>query len=107
MMVVMDSGWSDQEILSELGGRLRRERLNRNLTQRQLAESAGVSDGSVKNLEAGSNTSLATLVRLMRALDLIGRLDSIAPEPAISPLQLAARRGEVRHRATGRRTRPK
>lgn len=103
-MTVMDAGWSDQEILSELGQRLRRERLNRNLTQFDLAESAGVSLGSVKNLEAGSNSSLVTLVKLMRALGVVSRLDSVVPEPELSPLQLVALRGMERQRATGRRT---
>lgn len=100
----MAAGLSDQEILSEVGQRLRRERLNRNLTQSELAEAAGVALGSVKNLEAGSNSSLVTLVKLMRALGVVSRLDSVVPEPELSPLQLVALRGMERQRATGRRT---
>lgn len=103
----MNSSWSDQEILAEVGQRLRRERLNRNLTQLELAESAGVSRGSIAKVEAGSNPSLNTVVRLMRALGIVDRLDLAVPEPEVSPLQLAASKGVERQRATGRRARSK
>ncbi len=104
--VGMDSSWSDEEVLAELGRRLRRQRLNRNLTQFEVAEVAGVSVGSVAKVEAGSNTSLGTVVRLMRALGLVSRLDSMVPDPEVSPLQLAATKGVERHRARRRRTEP-
>ena len=45
---------SDEAILSELGGRLTRVRLEQNLTQAQLAEQAGVSKRTVERLEAGT-----------------------------------------------------
>lgn len=99
---VMDSSWSDEDVLSELGRRLRRHRLNRNLTQVEVATLAGVSVGSVASVEAGSNTSLGIVVRLMRALGLVTRLDLMVPDPEVSPLQLAATEGVERQRARRR-----
>lgn len=99
----MDSSWSDQEILDELGRRLRRERLNRNITQHELAARAGVSRGSVAKIESGTNTSLATLVKLMRALGVMSQLDRVLPIPEVSPSQPMAPPREERKRATGRR----
>ena len=40
--------------LTDLGERLREARLRRNWTQRQTAEKAGLSESSVKKVEAGS-----------------------------------------------------
>lgn len=103
MSIVMNQGWSDEDILKELGARLRRERLNRNLTQQELADQAGISRGSIAKLEGGSNSSLKTLVRTLRALGIVSRLDVALSEPEVSPLQLAATRGRSRRRASGRR----
>ena len=41
---------TDEAVLSELGGRLAQVRLERNLTQAQLAEQAGVSKRTVERL---------------------------------------------------------
>ena len=45
---------TDEVILGELGGRLAKIRLDRNLTQAQLATQAGVSKRTVERLEAGA-----------------------------------------------------
>ena len=94
---------SDSAILAAIGERLRRIRLDLNLTRDALAESVGVSSDTVRNVEAGSNTSLETLLRLLRGL---GKLDELAPllaDEGPSPVQLARRRGVLRQRATGSR----
>ena len=53
---------TDGGILEELGKRLRRERLDRNLTQAALAREAGISKPSVERLEAGRSVQLAPAV---------------------------------------------
>lgn len=54
--------------LSDLGRRIARIRLSRNLTQASLAREAGASVRSIKRLEAGGNVSLDTLVRVLAAI---------------------------------------
>ena len=93
-------GWTDDAILAEMGDRLRRERLDRNLTQAELAERSGVSVKTIRKVEDGHNSSATTLIRLLRALGLIGRIDVLLPEPGLSPVQIAKLRGKVRQRAT-------
>lgn len=98
-------GWSDEAILDAIGSRLRTERLNRNLTAEDVADRAGVSALTVYNVERGGNPSLRTLIRILRALDLVGRIDALLPETPVSPIQLARLQGRRRRRATGSRGR--
>lgn len=93
-----------QDLLVDLASRIRSERLNRDLTQQQLADGAGVSVDTIRNLEAGDNTTLAVFVKVLRALGLEGRLELLIPAPMPSPIQVAEREGRVRERASGSRT---
>lgn len=65
------------EITAELGLRLKAVRLSQSLTQADLAEQAGVSVGTVKALEKTGQTSVASLVRVVRALGLTDQLQSL------------------------------
>ncbi len=64
------------EILRELGGRLRAQRLAQGLRQADLAGMAGVSVGTVKSLEATGVSSTDSWVRVVRAL---GLQDALQP----------------------------
>lgn len=90
-------------VSTEIGGRLRGERLSQNLTQGDLADRAGVTVNTVRSAEQGRNISLDTLIRLMRALRIDSRLDAAFPPPVASPLDVARRSGRVRERARPRR----
>ncbi len=95
---------TDDSILSELGGRLARIRLERNLTQAQLAEQAGVSKRTVERMESGSvATQLSGFIRLCRVLDIVDRLEMLVPEPVPSPVEQLKLRGRMRQRASGTR----
>ena len=52
------------EILHALGVRLREQRLAQSLTQRELAQMAGLSLGALRKLESDGQCSLETLVRV-------------------------------------------
>lgn len=95
---------TDEAILGELGGRLARTRLDRNLTQSQVAAQAGVSKNTVQRLESGSvATQLSSFIRVCRVLDLVGRLDLWVPEPVPSPIEQLKLQGRKRRRASARR----
>lgn len=91
---------SDRAILSEIGHRLRRRRLNRNLTQQSLADLAGLDRMTVSDLERGGPAGVLTLVQVLRALGGLEELDAFLPEPGPSPLQLARMKGRERQRAS-------
>jgi transcriptional regulator with XRE-family HTH domain len=92
---------TDDAVLTELGGRLARARLERGLTQAQLAAQAGVSKRTVERLEAGAvATQLSGFIRVCRVLDLLDRLDALIPEPVPSPIAQLKLRGRQRQRAS-------
>ncbi len=94
----------DREILTALGERLRAARLRRNLTQRQLAERAGVGRMTVQRIEEGESGSLTSLVRILRALGELGELERLLPAAGPTPLEeaRAQRRPRRRARASGK-----
>jgi transcriptional regulator with XRE-family HTH domain len=99
---------TDDAILGELGARIARTRLERNLTQAALAEQAGVSKRTVERLESGEvATQLSAFVRVCRALALVDRLDSFIPEPVPSPVAQLKLQGRTRRRASGSKIAPK
>ena len=49
---------TDSTVLTELGGRIARARLDRNLTQAGLAHEAGISTPTLKRLERGQGSNL-------------------------------------------------
>lgn len=85
--------------LHDLGERIARIRLSRNLTQARLAEEAGASTSSIKRLEAGENTSVDTLLRVLTALNLGDRITSSLPDPDVRPMERIRHQGRERQRA--------
>lgn len=87
----------------DLGTRLSRVRLSRNVAQADLAKEAGISISTLKRLEAGENTSLEAFIRVLLALRLGDHLSALLPDPAVRPVERVRMRGRERQRASGRR----
>lgn len=79
---------SPTEVAAALGGRIRRERLRQNLSQRTLAERAGISRLTVTRMEA---TGAATLTNFLSVLVALRRVDDLEDllQPRV-PLSLDA-----------------
>jgi transcriptional regulator with XRE-family HTH domain len=90
---------SDEAILRELGERLAQRRLELELTQAELAEQAGVSKRTVERMEVGATTQLSTLIRVLRVLDLLARLDKLVTVSGPRPTDLLKLKGKERQRA--------
>lgn len=95
---------TDTAILSEVGSRIARYRLDNEMTQAQLAEQAGVSKRTVERVESGASVQFSTIVRILRVLELAKGLDRMIPEPAPRPLALLKQKGRVRKRASSKRS---
>src|SRR5258708_13471637 len=93
---------SDEAAMGEIARRVQRARLDRQMTQADLAAAAGVARPTIERFEASGSAQLTTLVRGLRALDLIDRLDAILPETTIRPLEALETRGRRRKHASHR-----
>ena len=90
---------STAEWESLIGEQIRTLRIAKNLDQRQLAELADVSLGTVKGIEQGRGSTLRSLVRLTRALNREEWLRGLAPRSTVSPIDvLRSSRTEPRRR---------
>lgn len=99
----MDLGMKSPAAIAEtLGQRLKQARLNRDLTQQEVAERAGLSRKAVLNAEKGK-AQLEVLIAILQALELIAQLDNFLPPQPPSPIQLAKLQGKQRQRASGQR----
>jgi transcriptional regulator with XRE-family HTH domain len=100
----IDYKMTDDALLQLIGERLAALRLARNLTQRQVAEEAGLGLRTVQRLEQGAAaTHLSGFIRVCRVLGLLERLDTFIPEPPVSPMAQLQQQGRKRRRASGRK----
>lgn len=90
-------------LTEEIGSRLKQARLNRDLTQSEVAALAGIARKTVLNAEKGK-VQLEILIAILIALDLTEQLNTFLPKQDISPLQLAKLQGKKRQRASGIRS---
>jgi len=82
--------------------RLEKVRLSRNITQKQLAEEAGVSRRTIGRMEKGEGVSLNTFIRVMSALDIVQNLEILLPDPSLQPVKLINKTQKQRYRARPR-----
>jgi len=90
--------------LTELGRRIARRRLDLGLTQAQAATEAGIGKRTVERIEAGADTQISTLLRLLRVLDLMEGVERLVPDTALRPMELLKLKGKERKRASSRRS---
>lgn len=76
------------ELQIDLGERLRRLRLSRNIDQRAAAGKAGISERALRNLESGNGSTVETLLRTLKALGYTQGIEMLAPETTVDPLAL-------------------
>lgn len=94
------SNMTDSAVLAEIGHRISRLRLQRNLTQAQLAREAGISKRTLIRLESGESSQVTNLIRVLRALGVLGNLDAFVPLPLPSPIEQLRSRAKERRRAS-------
>jgi len=97
---------TDGAVLRELGRRLEAHRLERNLTQVELGDRAGVGRSTVQKLERGGTVQAISLVKILRALELLGEFDAAIPERIELPVMELERIRRPRQRARQRARKP-
>lgn len=92
---IADSG----KIEAALCEQLENIRLSRNMTQKQLADEAGLSTRTIGRLAKGAGVSLDTFIRVLIALGIQQNLDGLLPDPTVRPMERIATGGTERKRA--------
>jgi DNA-binding XRE family transcriptional regulator len=69
------------------------------LAQADLATRAGLNRTTIRDIEAGKDSQLSTLVKILRALGRLDDIDAFLPKPSVSPIQLMKLEGKPRQRA--------
>jgi transcriptional regulator with XRE-family HTH domain len=79
--------YSAPELVRMLGCRFKDYRLRANMTQKEVAEMAGLSSLTIYRFENGmvTNISLSTLLLLMKAVGCINDIENVMPEQPESP----------------------
>ena len=68
---------TEQEIIQEIGKRIKKIRLQHNLTQKRLSEDTGLSVSTISLIEQGNSTSLESLIRILIRLNRVKELESL------------------------------
>ena len=91
---------TDGAVLVELGQRLAQRRISLGLTQVEAAAEAGLSKRTIARIENGGSAQVSSLIRLLRALDLLDRVEALVPEERAGPIELLRLKGKQRKRAS-------
>jgi transcriptional regulator with XRE-family HTH domain len=94
---------TDDAVLTELGTRLARRRIDLQLTQEAVAEQAGIGKRTLERMEAGKAAQLTTLVRVLRVLGAMSGLENLVPEGGPRPMELLKNKSKQRQRASSSR----
>ena len=81
---------STEDVLSEIGSRIKAARIAMPATQKEIAE--------YSNLETGKDVSFSTIIEVLRALGQLQSLELMIPEQGLRPSQIA-KLGKPRERA--------
>jgi transcriptional regulator with XRE-family HTH domain len=100
----IDRALTNDAVLAELGRRLERHRLQSNRTQAELADEAQVGRATLQRLERGQSVQSTSLVKVLRALDLLAALELAVPSSVELPMaELERAQRHARRRASGAR----
>lgn len=91
---------SDTAIARRIAAYIKHNRLQLNLTQKELAARAGIGLRTLIGIESGAiNMNVLTLIQLLRALNLLSVFEGFEVKEQVSPLLLAKQELEKRKRA--------
>lgn len=79
--------YNDEEILRELGSRIKAERIRQKMTQAQLALNSGVGKSTIERAESGESIQFLNIVKILRTLHQLPALDMLLPSAEMTPMQ--------------------
>ena len=89
---------SDDRIIDLVCEFVRKTRLDKQFSQQELSDAAGISRSTLSLIERGTSPTLDTLVKVLRALGSLEALSGLKYEKVVSPLQVAEENMKERYR---------
>lgn len=74
-----------QDYIKDLGNKIKMYRVEKSLSQQNLADMTGVSKRSISRLEQGESVQLDTLFKIIIALDLGDNIEMLVPDQSKRP----------------------
>jgi len=93
---------TNNAIAQEIGHRIEQLRLERNITQQQLADEIGLSRVSYRRLAKGA-AKFENIIAALRALGRLDLIEQFVPETTFSPMTQLKLRGKQPQRASSQR----
>lgn len=83
----IDVLYSDEDILKELGERIKAERIRQKMTQSQLGINSGVGTSTIQRAESGESIQFLNIIKILRTLHQLHNLDVLLPSSEMTPMQ--------------------
>ncbi len=90
---------TDKGLCKTIGYFIKRERVNQNKSQSEVAKSAGISRSTLSLLERGQNVSISNFIQILRTLELLYIMDVFKVSDEISPIAYAKMKMKNRKRS--------
>ena len=91
---------SDDAIIQTIGDFVKHQRLQQNITQKSLADKAGINRTTLSDLELGRRCQLITLIQVLRILNKLHVFESFEVKQQVSPIKLAEMEMKKRQKAS-------
>lgn len=92
-------GKSDLEIVMEICQAVKQMRINKNISQQEIAERSGLDRTTISRMESGRSVSLLTFVQVLRALNMLEVFNVFKAYQIESPIKLLKEEEKKRKRA--------
>ncbi|WP_267177619.1 helix-turn-helix transcriptional regulator [Marinicella marina] len=102
LRIMLFESMNDAAVAAEIGQRIRQLRLEKNLTQQQVADEVGLSRLSYRRLETGE-AKFVNVIAVLRFLGGLEALNQAIPETVFSPIEQLKLQGRKRQRASSKR----
>lgn len=104
--MIITGNENEKAILTELGQRIKQQRISLELTQADLAEKCGLSPSTVTRIEKGVDTLMSNYIRILSGLGLLSNVDVLIPD-AQSDFKLLYEKAKPRQRVRAKKPNPK
>lgn len=81
---------TSRAILKQLAERIKKYRIDMNLSQAEFAQKAGISLKSITNFESGSDVKFSSFIKILKALNLADNLEFLVPDVSKRPSSFLA-----------------